>query len=137
MTSDNLWGDLPEVEDLRTPASILKEQATRLTEMTAGALRGKTTYLQLAGGKFNLELRIVAQPLQGYEYTVAKITHPIEQYPLTITADLGGERVWRASCTDEAEFVAALREVLTADKTRAVIASLLAQIKVLGKAASG
>lgn len=40
-TTKNLWGELPLAEVIRTPAIILREQATLLTEMTTGVLEGE------------------------------------------------------------------------------------------------
>lgn len=135
--SENLWGDLPPVEDIRTPASILKEQATRLTEITGGVLRGKATFQQssVSIGRVSLELRIVAPALQSYEYTVARVGHAIDQqYPLILSADIAQETL-RVTCEDERDFLGALRGVLQSPKIRNVIAALLSQSKIIAKPA--
>jgi hypothetical protein len=132
MASENLWGDLPDLKEIRTPASILKEQGTRLTEMTNGVLRGKTTIQQSTPGRFTLELRMVASALQGYEYTVVKISHGIDLYPLTVSADIS-DVPFRNRCENEGELLAALKAVLTSEKTRAVMTALLAQSKIFSK----
>ena len=41
MPSDDLWGDLPTREKLRTPASILREQGAILEKKTDGLLIGR------------------------------------------------------------------------------------------------
>jgi hypothetical protein len=42
MTSKkNLWGELPKPETIRTPYTILKEQASILSEITNGLLIGE------------------------------------------------------------------------------------------------
>jgi hypothetical protein len=39
-TRKNLWGDIPNADELRTPYTLLKEQASLLTELTRGLLIG-------------------------------------------------------------------------------------------------
>ncbi|GEM_PF-572065 len=40
-TRKNLWGDIPHTDDLRTPYTLLKEQASLLIELTKGLLIGE------------------------------------------------------------------------------------------------
>jgi hypothetical protein len=40
-TRKNLWGDIPNADELRTPYTLLKEQASLLTELTRGLLIGE------------------------------------------------------------------------------------------------
>lgn len=40
-TRKNLWGDIPNADELRTPYTLLKEQASLLIELTKGLLIGE------------------------------------------------------------------------------------------------
>jgi hypothetical protein len=42
----NLWSELPNTETIRTPYTILKEQASILNEITAGLLIGEVIHNQ-------------------------------------------------------------------------------------------
>ncbi len=43
MSGESLWGELPESASLRTPVSILKEQASELKKLTNGLLEGRVS----------------------------------------------------------------------------------------------
>lgn len=54
-----------------------------------------------------------------------KTTFPLTIYPVELVDSLSSRR-WQ--CVDEAEFISNLKDVLTSEKTREVIAGLLSQI---------
>ena len=64
MPSDNLWGDLPLTKQLRTPSTILREQAAILESETDGLLIGRVGR-QTRGETFDLLFNIVAPSLRG------------------------------------------------------------------------
>lgn len=132
MITPNLWGELPEIEDIRAPITILKEQAAQLQVMTKNLLRGKVIR-RFAGTWFNLELRMLAPAIDNYEYTVLEVRHPIDNYPLTVTAGYeSGRPDSGRMCSTEGEFVAALADILGSEKVRTIIKSLLIQSRALG-----
>ena len=132
-SAQNLWGELPNVSDIRTPTFVLKEQAVQLTAATKGVLRGRVVVGQ-SSGFFTLQLRIVAPAIESYEYTVLDVTHGIEQYPVTLTPSWGkGRPDAGVKCSDEEHFRAALATVLQDERVQRVIAALLAQSKAMGK----
>lgn len=122
----NLWGNLPNVENMRTPNAILLEQASMLGELTNGLLNGQVKRLQDGPG-FKLSFKIVAPALNNYSYLVLTVTHPIQLYPLK----LFNETKFMSSkdCESEFDFENALREILTSPEVHRVIAGLLAQIR--------
>jgi hypothetical protein len=131
MTED-LWGELPNVDNIKTPHAILLEQATLLTEKTKGLLIGTVGRGQ-NGSTFINALVINAPSLNNYSYTVCSTQHQISLYPLHFFAQSTGQGT--IQCNDESQFVAALRTELSAPQTQRVISGLLAQIRA--DAASG
>src|SRR2546428_606499 len=125
MVRKNLWGDLPPTDDIRTPKQILKEQAVALSDMTKSMLYGDVG-VQNTRDQFLLTLRIVAPALENYTYDILSVLHPLEVYPLKVWPS------WSSSanakeCVNAESFETALTEILQADRTRRVVAALLAQ----------
>lgn len=46
MPVKNLWGELPQAGEIRTPYMILREQAELLGEMTGDILQGRVRKIQ-------------------------------------------------------------------------------------------
>ena len=133
MTTQNLWGELPNVDDVRTPTTILKEQAAQLSAATKAVLRGRAAVTQ-SSGWFLLQLRIVAPVLDNYEYTVLDVAHGVDPYPLTLTPIWNkNRREGGVRCNTEVEFLEAVAAVLQDDRTRRVVGALLAQSKAMSK----
>ncbi len=127
MAKKNLWGDIPTHDLLRTPYHILREQASFLGEMTGNLLEGHVRRSKvLAMDVFRLDLSIVAPTLDNYAYTVLHAEHNINLYPVYVSESTPTNR---KECKNEAEFVEAVGSILSSDKVRKVIVSLLSQIK--------
>jgi hypothetical protein len=73
MENKNLWGNLPEYEDIKTPYVILKEQASLLTKLTNGQLEATVTTTSGTGASL-IELSIEAD-LLGYSVVILKVEH--------------------------------------------------------------
>ena len=127
MAVKNLWGDLPELSDVRSPATILREQASLLTQMTKGTLQGEVSLLKRKD-KFDLTLRILAPALDNYSYTVLGVVYPIEMYPADVFDAHNLPPIPR-SCTDEESLQSTLANILSSSRTQKVISHLLAQSK--------
>jgi hypothetical protein len=123
MSKEDLWGDLPEVERIKTPFVILKEQSELLTEKTNGLLVGEVSGEQ-TGTQFDYSLNIVAPTLNNYTYTIVNMTHGITLYPLVLRGMNKG-----FSCDNEEKFKEYLHEIFTLSTTHDVISKLLAHIK--------
>jgi hypothetical protein len=155
MTSNkNLWGDLPSIETIRTPYTLLKEQASILTEITKGLLIGEVIHNQ-KDKLFVLILRIKAPSLNNYSYSVLEVQYPINLYPVFVKnfasvnfnsveknlmntannplmslVDYGGwlENQGYSKCSSEEEFENTLGQILSSQEVKRVISALLAQI---------
>jgi hypothetical protein len=131
MSTKSLWGQLPTIEGIRTPTQVLKEQATALTNMTNSVLQGDVS-VGREYGNFSIDLNIVAPMLDNYHYHVVRATHGLDLYPVTIAP--GWElydRKEKIECADESELETALGKILSSQKVRSVVASLLAQSRAI------
>jgi len=123
MSAENLWGDLPKAGDLRTPITILREQASVLGDATNNVLVGDViTGRRLEG--FRLSLGIVAPALDNYRIAILAVNHDMTLYPLLVTDLLSGGEI---QCADEEAFKAALKDILSGPRVHQVINSLLSQ----------
>jgi hypothetical protein len=150
MTSKkNLWGELPKPETIRTPYTILKEQASILSEITNGLLIGEVINNQR--DKFFVKiLRIKAPSLNNYTYSVVEVQHSIKLYPVFVK-NLTADPITKATdlidslrvdlrhpdlledqgykkYSSEEEFENALGQILSSKGVKQVISALLAQI---------
>ena len=126
--SENLWGDLPAPEGgMITPATILNEQAAVLGERTNNVLFCRV-YVVGKSTSIELDMDIVATALDGYRYTLLKVSHPVLLYPLTMF-DLTRER--KFECANEDEFRQDLKDILSSPEVHKVISALLSQSKPL------
>ena len=150
----NLWGELPKSETIRTPYTLLKEQASLLSEITKGLLIGEVTNNQKDMFFVNI-LRIKAPSINNYTYSVVEVQYPIKLYPVFVKnltsdkfnileknlmnaannplmgfVDPGGLLVQQGynKYSSEKEFENALGEILSSQEVKQVISALLAQI---------
>ena len=123
---DNLWGELPDVSNVRAPYVVLKEQGNALGEITKGRLYG-TVVRSLDGDRTNLTFSIIAPALNDYTYTVARAMHRVDLYPVMVWDTAKGGRD-SEECANEKEFKAALGLILKTERVRKAIAGLLAQV---------
>jgi hypothetical protein len=127
MNSRNLWGPLPATEQIITPTLILREQATQLSNMTNGILRGEVS-VSSAGSTFVVSLAVVAPFVDNYTYLAVQVEHELELYPVTVRPgyDLYSSKV-AVECTNQSEFEKAVGEILSSEHMQRIIRSLLAQ----------
>ena len=126
MTTKNMWGDIPEVDSVRTPASMLREQAQILSKRTKGLLNGHVSRnIEDITGKFLYTLAVRAPALDNYRYIVLEITHGLELYPVDLRY-IDGLTV--ESKTEE-EFLRNVEKKLQSEDVRKAITSLLSQSK--------
>lgn len=127
MSGKNLWGTLPSAAEIATPTKILKEQAVLLQNGTKGVLKGTVTVSQEAGS-FEIELAIVAPLIDYYRYVALVATHSLDMYPVVVAPgwdrDNASEKI---DCHTQAQFEDAIAHVLSSERIRRVVASLLAQ----------
>jgi hypothetical protein len=126
----DLWGEIPSHETIRTPYTILKEQASLLTQKTNGLLIGEVSrdqkYNVSKQREIQVTLLIKAPSLNNYTYWVLEVEHPIQLYPLSVQ-DLAGTNPL-LDCSSEEEFEQALGNILSSQEIKRVISALLAEI---------
>ena len=125
MTVKNLWGDLNDLPTLRTPASILKEQAEILQSHTNGMLVAEVKTSGNQNKRIYYELNIVVPALHNYKYNVVAVSHTITLYPVHFHSSVNNI----ASATDESEFVQKLSDIISSDEIRQNIIALLSQAR--------
>ena len=124
--SESLWV-IPDVSTVKTPLSILREQANQLTQQTGGLLRGDVA-ARPWNGSFSLSLRIIVPALENYMVELLTYDQPLKLYPGSMDSDFYDDVVsWKVE--NEDRFVSALRAVLSSRKTREVLSALLAQAR--------
>lgn len=128
MPMQNLWGSFDDVETIRTPALILQEQAGLLGKLTNEVLEGEVRResVQTLDG-FAVSLYIVAPALQEYHLHILRIFHRVSMYPVKVEDSINGY-IYNAS--DEAEFVEALRGILSSEKVQHAIAALISEAQL-------
>jgi hypothetical protein len=121
---ESFWA-IPDSTTLRTPASILREQAAALTEQTKGVIVGSVD-TRAEAGKLYVILNLTVPALNDYRYRVLTYEQPIELYPGRLAVSAAETTMW-VSIGDEGRFVAEIRRVLSSEKVKNILTSLLAQ----------
>jgi len=124
----DLWGNLPEIGDVRTPYIILSEQANVITQKTEALLEGKVHISNKSPGNFQAQLLISAPSLAGFYVQILSITHGVELYPVKIQHGLTSETF---NPKTEEEYYLSLSTIFQSAKVQSVIKSLLIQIKAI------
>lgn len=123
MATENLWGDLTDLEAFKTPKSILNEQAEILTEETSGLLQGHIESTT-AKDQFLHDFDVIVPSLNHYVHTILRVEHDIELYPLMLYGPEG-----KTECPNEVSFKEALRNSLAPKKLRKLLSSLISQVE--------
>ena len=124
MCPQDLWGEIPIGEAVRTPYVILGEQALLLGQKTKNVLEGRATRRLKDGKFFVVILYVVAPVLDGYTYGLVRVTHGPKLYPLRFEDLVSGENM---ECEDEDALTGALGKTLASEGVKKVIGSLLSQ----------
>lgn len=126
MAQEDLWGDMPAVESLRTPLVILKEQAELLQEKTDGLLVGHIKPHE-NNLQFRYDFAIIAPTLNNYLYDMLIIIHEIGFYPVTIHDPQ--RHMSPKECANEEEYKQGLRDFFTSENTKNVISKLITHVR--------
>ncbi|HLG17223.1 MAG TPA: hypothetical protein VJH03_22420 [Blastocatellia bacterium] len=136
----NLWPEDIAVTETVAPAAILKEQASLLGERTKNLVEGRVapSAPSLRGGNFEYAFYLVAPALDNYHYHLFSVSHGVEFYPLTIqprgSFGLSGllpRGEVELAVNNEEEFLEELAKLFSSDKTKHIIASLIAQSRAV------
>ena len=128
MSGQNLWGDLPKVENLKTPYLILKEQAAMLSKISNNLIEGHTVVQDQNPDNFVAVLRIIAPPLENYSISIISIRHEIGMYPVQVSYLRIGEG---HSAGNEQSYLKLLENIFQHVDTQIIIKQLLTQIKAI------
>lgn len=124
MTSNNMWGDLSDLDIVRTPKAILIEQSMHLAEHTDGVLVGDVDEQLVGSSRFSIDLDILVPSLNNYRYTVLSARHDVELYPVRVHAD---RPPTSQKCDDEAAFIETVSAILSSAEVKTILSRLLSQ----------
>jgi len=126
MPTEDLWGKEVVNSQIRTPLLIMREQAALLATKTSAVLHAEVRTVRTSNNGARHEFFFVIPSLENYRYKLFIATHSELVYPVEIHFDpLESPLI----ADTEAEFVAALRTVLSHSRTISVFQSLLAQAR--------
>ncbi len=128
MTTKNMWGDINDMTDLRTPHEIIEEQGQMLSEMTKGTLELKVERKQRST-VFNYDVYI-SLPAMQYKQRILRLMHDIKLYPANLYDEQGTNEF---RCKNQEEFEDNLASILSANETKVIISGLMAQARLNGK----
>lgn len=117
----DFWGEIV-TDAIRTPVSILREQAALLGPKTQNLIEAKVETEASGGDGFFHYFYLVVPALDNYRYKLFKIYSPIELFPIQPS----GEDIRLE--TEEA-FSDWLQKKLSSGDTRRIVANLLAQVR--------
>jgi hypothetical protein len=133
MTED-LWGELPNTDNIRTSFTVLKEQADLLAKKSHGILIGEIenrqeTFQTEKGGNFIESTLYIFVPALSYRYGVVTLRHQVDQYYPVVIDDIN-ELIQqnKKNCSNEKELKETLRRILQASKLQNVIYNLLIRV---------
>lgn len=127
MAQEDLWGDLPFELDLRTPLSILREQADLLNDKAQHVIEADLD-IRAGSRRIEFDFDLKAPALGNYIFTAFTVRHPITIYPVQISSHINETEY---TCNNEDELIGNIREILTSNEMRRIIASLVSQSRVL------
>ena len=124
----NLWPkDLGSNATITMPKEILLQQANFLSEMAKNIIVGEVRSNQGVSGNEKVivhELIVKAPSIGNYQFTLLRVMHNYNIYPISVFDALKEEDLQAAT---EEEFIAILAEVFNSSQTKNAITGLIAQ----------
>lgn len=127
MTIKSFWGNLNELEIVRTPKKILQEQASFLTTATEASLIGQVDDQRTMVPDFTYSLEVRVPSLNNYTFTLLSIEHSLELYPLEVKRYALAEPSIR--CSNQAAFESLLEGYLSSKEVKSILSKLLSQAR--------
>lgn len=120
--TDNLWPEFNLDEVIRSPKTILNEQAEFLAKKTKNLLMANVkTYV--GNNKIRHDFEIIAPKLNGYKYTLFNITHEsVFIYPCIIDLPMIEYKV-----ENESILIEKLKDIFNSSEIKKVIQALISQ----------
>lgn len=126
--TESFWA-IPDTKNLRTPVTILKEQAEALTGATKGVLVGGVEAFQLNqaqhGYRTGTSLVINVPFLKDYSVNILTYYHNITMFPGIIKACF--EEDAYDDVENERDFIICIKKILSSDRTSMILANLISQ----------
>ena len=134
--SKNLWPqDITFINEDESPATLLREQAAKLGDMTNHLVTASVVSSALQN-KFSHSFLIIANELD-YSYKLFACVHGLDYYPILFEIDLdileryflnekSSENIVVAR--DKHEYLKILEKIFNADKTKKILMALVNQI---------
>ena len=144
----DFWGEIVPAQE-RTPLAILREQASLLGTKTKNLVEATVDTSVTPNGRFVHRFTLVVPSLSNYKYELFRIEHGVASYPITVASEVLSaqsgpgltDQVAASALRSrllvtgslnpqletEQEFVDWLRQKLSSDETKRIIANLLAQ----------
>jgi hypothetical protein len=125
--TENLWptdfGTIPQ----KTPVAILREQAQALGERTGNLVVGRVESEGRGVNKFRHAFSLYCAPL-GFVVPLFHVVHEIMLYPVDVYIE-GEDPTTHLRAQTPEELTTRLKEIFFREKTKQIIASLIAQSK--------
>jgi len=121
---ESFWA-VPDVATMRTPLTILREQATALTEQTNGLLVGQVETKQQTDGNLSVQLEATVPALNDYRVRILNYEQPIGLYPGRLSGT--GMTVYE-TIDNEDDFVIVVKKVLSSQAIKNILTSLMSQV---------
>jgi hypothetical protein len=121
----DLWPQIESV-NVRTPGTILKQQAALLGKHTKNLIEGRVATRAHSGGF--LHSFLIDVPTLDYTFELFAVANDLNLYPVrvdTLSRNFGVSS--HAPLISEAEFVDWLKAVLNSAETKRILATLMAQ----------
>ena len=119
----SMWS-IPDVSSIKTPLTILREQANHLTNQTDGLIVGMVE-TSGSGDNINNSFKFVVPSLNRYTYVFLKYNHElISMYP-GVMISVPENRGYQVR--DEKSFNDTLNAIISSETTALLVKSLLAQ----------
>lgn len=125
MTEENFWGEVGDLTGVRTPLTVLREQAAVVSKITDGSVYGEVS----TGSRDNelfAELELVVPALNEYRLAVVSIFQPVTLFPLRVYDEIMNQS---HNCADHEQFDALLKDILGSTQMKTILRSLVVQAK--------
>jgi hypothetical protein len=124
MSAENMWGEIFEPAQAKTPTAILREQAAILNQITRGLLIGSVEHEPTTNNTLLYTFSITAPAINNHKFLILTVQYSITIYPLTLTDHT--TQVQR-QCLNEESFASTLKNILSSTQVKRVISALLIQ----------
>jgi hypothetical protein len=124
MSAENMWGEINDPVNQRTPTSILREQAAILNQLTKGVLIGSIEQEPTNNNTLIYNFAVTAPAINNHKFSILTVQYSITIYPLTLT-----DRTTQVQrqCLNEEAFASTLKGILSSTQVKRVISALLIQ----------